>query len=157
MNDETMDANKPESANSEFEPPEADDTVFPDEAKSAAEKLAKKSPQKLVEMMAMEMSSIGNPLYQRMTTEHVSQVLDLATKHDERQYDLHRQSQENEFKERKANRAYCFSAFVIIIALTVLVLVLFRDQPQILIPVLTGLGGLIGGFIGGWGLGRKQE
>lgn len=105
----------------------------------------------------MEMSSIGNPLHQKMTPEHISQVIDLASKHDERQYDLHKTTQQHDFPEGSSNRKYCFAAFAIIMALTVLVLVLFREKPDVLIPVLTGLGGLISGFLGGWGLGKQQK
>lgn len=95
-----------ETGDNQFDSFEGKESSLPEEAKSAAEKLARKSPEKLVEMMAMEMSSVGNPLYHRMTTEHISQVLDLASKHDERQYNLHRRSQENDFAERKSGRAY---------------------------------------------------
>lgn len=65
--------------------------------------------------------------------------------------------QNNDFLEGKSNRAYCFWAFVLILILTIVVLVLFKDKPEVLIPVLTGLGGLFSGFLGGWGLGKKQK
>lgn len=131
-------------------------TVLPDEVQSAVKKLAENKPEKLVEFMAMEMSSVSNPLHHKMTTEHISQVLDLAARHDERQYDLSRKSQDNEFAEGKSIRAYCFSAFIVVAILTALVLFLFREKPDVLVPILTGLGGLVGGFLGGWRLGRKR-
>jgi hypothetical protein len=110
-----------------------------------------------MEIMAMQMSSVGNPLHHKMTPEHISQVLDLAAKHDELQYDLHSKSQDNDFAQGKSNRAYCFAAFVIIMILTGLILFLFKDKPQILTPALTGLGGLLGGFLGGWGVGKTGK
>jgi len=105
----------------------------------------------------MEMTSVGNPLLRQMTSEHVSQVLDLASKRDERQYDIRRRSQMNEFSEGKANRAYSFAGFVIVILLVCLVLWLFRDQPELLAPILTGIGGLVSGFMAGWGFGTRRK
>lgn len=127
------------------------------EVQQALKKLAENKPEKFVEIMAMEMSSAGNPLHHKMTQEHISQVLDLAAKHDERLYNLHTTSQNNDFLEGKSNRAYCFSAFVLVLALTTIILFLFREKPEVLIPVLSGLGGLISGFLAGWGFGTRQK
>lgn len=136
--------------------PEVDPPAMPADLQSAFKKMAEKKPEKLLEFMAMEMSSGGNPLHQKMNSEHISQVLDLAAKHDERQYDLHKTSQDNDFAEGKSNRGYCFAAFVIIVLLTCLVLFLFKDQPPVLVPILTGLGGLVSGFVAGFGFGKKN-
>ena len=106
--------------------------------------------------MTMGMSSVGNPLHNKMTPEHISSVLDLSAKHDEREYDLHKRSQEHEFLEGKSNRRYCFWAFVVIVALATIVLFKFANKPDILIPILTGMGGLISGFLAGWGFGKNR-
>jgi len=105
----------------------------------------------------MEMSSVGNPLHHKMTPEHISQVIELASKHDEREYDLDKTTRQHDFSEGSSNRKYCFAAFLAIMVLTVFVLIFFRDQPDVLIPILTGLGGLISGFLGGWGLGKRGK
>jgi hypothetical protein len=136
---------------------EEEESASADQVGDAVRKLVEKKPEKLMEFMAMEMSSVGNPLHQKMTTEHISQVIELASKHDEREYNLHKTAQEQEFSEGNSNRKYCFAAFVIIMVLTVLVLILFRNSPDVLIPILTGLGGLISGFLGGWGLGKQRS
>ncbi len=129
-----------------------------DKAQSAVKKLADQKPEKFMEMMSLEMmGSIGNPLHQKITPEHISQVLDLSAKHDERQYDLHKKSQDNDFSEGKANRAYFFAVFSVVVILVVIVLFLFEDKPDVLIPVLTGLGGFASGVLGGWGLGKSQK
>lgn len=145
---------KPERSNSE-----SDELlqILPNEVQSAVNKITDKKPGMLSEFMALGMGSIGNPLHQKMTTEHISQVLDIAAKHDERQYDLSKRTQEIDFSKHKSNYRYLFAAFVIITILTIFILILFKDKPDILIPTLTGLGGLLGGFIGGWGLGKKNE
>ena len=46
---------------------------------------------------------------------------------------------------------------MIVAALVGGVLYVFREQPDVLIPLLTGIGGLGGGFLGGWGYGRRQR
>lgn len=130
---------------------------MPRELRSAVNKLADRKPKEFYEVMAMGMSSMTNPIHQKMTPEHISQVLDLAAKHDEREYDLHKKSQDNDFADRKADRAYCFGAFAIMFILVVTILWLFKDKTEVLIPSLTGVGGLAGGFLGGWGFGQKRN
>ncbi len=134
----------------------SEDPSATEELQNAVQKFAEKKPEKLFEMMAVEMTSGGNPLHHRMNQEHISQVLELASRHDEREYELQKTSQQNAFEERSSNRLYCFLAFALILGLTVLVMFLFKEKPEVLIPVLTGLGGLFTGFVGGWGLGTKQ-
>ena len=96
------------------------DVISP-ELQSAVNKLEEKKPEKLMEFMAMGMGSVGNPLHHKMTPEHISQVLDLASKHDEREYELQKQSQSDDFSEGKSNRAYGFAVFLIVFILTVIV------------------------------------
>jgi hypothetical protein len=120
-------------------------------------KIAEKKPEAFMEMMAMEMGSIGNPLHSKMTPEHITMVLGLAVQHDERQYNLHKSSQDYEHSEGISIRRYWFASFVVVIILTILILYLFQNKTEILVPALTGLFGLIGGFIGGWGLGKNQN
>jgi len=134
------------------DPAPADESV-----QSAVRKLADKKPETLVEFMKMEMSAGGNPLHRKMTSEHISQVLDLAAKHDEREYDLQKSSQEHELSEGRSNRLFCFLAFVVLVALVLVVLILFKEKPETLIPILSGLGGLVSGFLGGYGLGAKKR
>ncbi|MCD4824212.1 MAG: hypothetical protein K8S55_06360 [Phycisphaerae bacterium] len=124
---------------------------------SAFKKMAEQKPEKIMEVMAMGMSSVGNPLHSKMTSEHVSQILELTAKQDERQYDLHKQFQVNDLSENKSNRAYAFAVFVVVMILIGTVLFLFKNKPEILLPVLTGIGGLITGGLGGWGLGKRGE
>ena len=105
----------------------------------------------------MGMTSVGNPLHQKMTSEHISQVLDLAAKHDERQYNLHKTTVGNDHWEWIIGHAMGLVAFIVVVALVVVVLCLFRDKPEVLVPSLTGIGGFVGGFAGGWGLGSRRK
>jgi uncharacterized membrane protein len=52
----------------------------------------------------------------------------------------------------KRKHFYSLIMLVAVIFLICFVLFLFRDKPEVLIPVLTGLGGLVSGFVGGWGI-----
>jgi len=131
-----------------------------EEARTGIEELARKRPRILREFtsMAMEMSSGGmSPLYRRMTAEHISKALEIAAKHDERQYDLNKAGQQNGFSDGVSVRRYTFAVFVVVVVVFLLVLLVFKDTPNVLIPILTGLAGLASGFVGGWGLGRSQK
>ena len=128
-------------------------------AQIAIEKLSKKSTNnEVTEFMAMMgTGSMPNPLHKKMNEGHITQVLQLAANHDEREYNLHKNSQSNNAKENIANRRYTFAAFVILFILIVVILILFKNSPETLAPVMTGIGGLIGGFLGGWGFSRSRD
>jgi hypothetical protein len=111
----------------------------------------------LQEIMAMGMTSVGSPLHHKMNAEHITQVLSLATVHDERQFKLAQQSQESESNLKFSTRRYFFACFVIVAILAGMILVLFRDKPTILVPAITGLGAFISGAAAGFGLGRKTS
>ena len=122
------------------------------------EKLSKEKPDSVTEIMAMMGTGpMPNPLHQKMNEGHITQVLELAAKHDERQYNLHKNSQSNRAGENIADRRYTFATFFILFLLIIVVLILFKDNPETLVPVMTGIGGLIGGFLGGWGFGRSRS
>jgi len=129
-----------------------------EEIRSTIDKFSRAEPQmasSLVEMMGMGMMPMSNPLHQKMEGSHITQLLELAAKHDEREYDLRKTSQSDGAEGRRSDRRYYFASFFVVVVLVVVLLVMFKDQPDILIPALTGLGGLISGFIGGWGVGKN--
>lgn len=100
-----------------------------------------------IAQFTMEASSIsGNPLHHKMNEEHISKVLDTSSKHDERQYDLLKRSQEFEHTEIESTRKYTFWSFLICTIILLFILVWFKDKPEILVPILTGLAGLLGGY-----------
>lgn len=137
-------------------PKQGSDELTPDsKVQSAVRKLAEK-PETLMQIMATGMTSIGNPLLEKMTGEHVSQVIDLATKHDERQADLLTRGQHNEHTQWILSAIIGCAAFAVVIVLVILILVLFKDRVEVLAPALTGISGVLGGFLGGWGLGSRR-
>jgi hypothetical protein len=132
--------------------------IAPEQAESAIKKLSESKPKLVSEFMAMMGSGpMVNPLHQKMGPEHITQMLDLAAKHDERVYDLQCRSGTSDTVHQKSIRRYAFAYFAVIFALIITVLFLFKDKPEILVPVLSGIGGLVGGFLGGYGLGKQES
>ncbi|WP_353179537.1 hypothetical protein [Salinisphaera sp. T5B8] len=130
----------------------------PGELESAIEKLKRDKPEQVTEIMAMMgQGPMPNPIHQKMNESHVTQVLDLAANHDEREYNLHKQREGNKQSDATSNRRYGFAALLVGVVLFAYILFLFKNQPDILVPIITGLGGVLGGFLGGWGIGRRHE
>lgn len=141
--------------NNEIEKDGAEGEV--EKVEEAIKKLSDKKPEVASEFMAMMGmgSSMSNPLHHKMDSSHISKLLEIAADHDKREYELQKSLQSDSSFDRRANRRYFFATFVIVILLVGFLLYLFQDSPDILIPALTGLGGLVGGFLGGWGFGKR--
>ena len=119
-------------------------------------KLSKKNPEKVTEILAMMGGSMGNPLHSKMNEEHITQVLDLATKHDEREYNVHMSNQEKNDKQTTSIRRYSFASFIIVTAVVLFMIITFKSQPDVLIPILSGIGGLLTGALGGYGFAKSK-
>jgi hypothetical protein len=138
---------KPEaSASSQPQPPELE---------SALRKISDR-PQVLQEIM-MGFGSMGNPIHHKMTSEHIGQVLDLAVKHDERQFTLAQQSNNNDALQQTSTRKYAFWAFVLVVGFAAALLYTFKGKPELLLPMLTGFGGFLTGAAAGFGIGRSKS
>lgn len=142
----------------EGQEPEEGTDADSEQLQGAIEKLSEHKPEVASEFMAMMGTGpMTNPLHRKMEGSHITQLLELAADHDEREFELQKQAQENASTDRIADRRYYFGAFVVVAILFVVLLLLFQDKPDILIPALTGLGGLVSGFLGGWGVGRYSR
>lgn len=122
---------------------------------NALRKISENRPQILQEMM-MGFGSMGNPLHNKMNAEHITQVLDLATKHDEQEFILAQQSNSTESSHLNSNRRYTFWSFIIVLAFLGVLVFVFQNKPEVLIPILTGFGGLFTGGLAGYGLARSR-
>ncbi|MBM4028453.1 MAG: hypothetical protein FJ280_24115 [Planctomycetes bacterium] len=120
-------------------------------------KLADSEPEKLMEFMAMNVSSVGNPLLSKMNAGHVDKIINLASKHDERTYDIHKITTHNENLQWIVAHVMAFAASLVFVGLVVFILWLFREKPDVLIPSLAGIGGFVSGFAGGWGFGSRRK
>lgn len=106
------------------------------------EKLSEKEPKLVSEFMALsKMGSIPNPLHDKLTDEHIDKIVDLAVKHDERQFELHKEGQSNEFDDKQSDKRYYLTYFIISAVVFLIILFTLKDNPEILVPTLTGLGG----------------
>lgn len=156
MNEENNDAPQG-SADAEAGSSEVDsDDVS--QLQSAVEKFSSSKPEAMTEMMAMMgVGPAPNPIHQKMEGSHITQILNLAADHDEREYKLRQDAQSSDASSRWWRSMFVFAAFVIIMAFVSFVFYAFEDKPEILIPTLTGLGGPVSGFVGGFGIGRKSS
>lgn len=104
------------------------------------------------EFMAMSMGPMANPLHQKMTPDHISSVIDLAHKHDEREFQLSVGQQRIESSDR-----WFYLIIMIVAVVTILIIIgWFRNDREILIPVLTAIVSFLGGLGSGVGL-RKSK
>jgi|SRR5690625_799667 len=121
------------------------------------DKLSKKEPKLVSEFMALaRMGSMPNPLHDKLSDEHIGKIVDLAVKHDERQYDLHKTSQSNDYKDKQSDKKYYLAYFIIAVVVFLIILIFLKDSPEVLVPTLTGLGGLVSGFLAGLGFRKKD-
>src|SRR5438093_856716 len=93
---------------------EAKDTSVkpsPAQVQRALEKLADTGKVTRETFMAMAGTMGGNPLHQKMTPEHITQVLVLSEKHDEREFTLSSKQQEIDAKRDSGIRIYHLICF----------------------------------------------
>ncbi len=123
----------------------------------AVRKLAENNPgqagEVIREFMAFGMGPTMNPLHSKLNSEHITTVLNIAEKHDERAYSL----QSKELDLEATNRNYAFGVFLIGIIAFIVLVVIFKNDKEILIPLVTGLLSFAAGVGGGYGYARSRE
>jgi uncharacterized membrane protein len=118
-------------------------------------KMADRAPEEFTELTAM-MGVLGNPLHQKMTAAHIGRILDLAVQHDTNEHDLKKRQQELDSTHGHYERYFRLVYFVLFVGLLVFIVFVFRQQPAVLVPILTGVGGVVTGFLGGVGYAKSQ-
>jgi len=94
-----------------------------------------------------------NSLEDRMNAEHVTQKLEI-----DRQTEDHRfQKAKLEHNKNIIDRLFSFLAVLVVAGLIATILVLFRDNPEMVEKILVAVGGLIAGAIGGYGFGKSKR
>lgn len=126
--------------------------------RKAMRKMAKGKPDVFESVTAMMMSGpvMGHPLHHKMDGEHITKVLDLATQHDSNEHDLKKRQQEIDAKQAGYERLSHFGFFIIFVSPLVFILSKFASQPAVLTPLLTGIGGAVGGFLTGIGYAKSK-
>ena len=141
-------------------PPNPTDDAAPAAAtpkvERALEKLSRERPETMVEMMAVMGSGMLSPLQNKMDAEHISKVLALTSEHDAREFQLAQTKEGNTASDRTSTRRYVFAAFVLVMILLAIILFLFKEHSEILLPLVTGITGLGAGILAGFGIGKSQ-
>lgn len=125
----------------------------PEELPGAVRKLMDEKPESISNFLAMGVGQMGNPLHQKMNEDHISTVLDLAVKHDEREYNL----AIGRLGIVASNRWFRLAILVIVLVFIAALIIGFKDDKDILIPLVTGILAFAGGFGSGWGVGRRDN
>jgi len=124
-----------------------------DTVQRAVSKLSSERPTVITEMMGM-VGSMANPLQQKMNEGHITQALNLAVQHDQNEFKLKEKQMGIEAAHGLQDRVFHGCLFLVFVVLLVITLFLFRHDPTVLLPILTGVGGLGTGFVGGMGYSR---
>lgn len=90
----------------------------------------------------------SNPLFEKMNTDHVTQLLGIIGADNEREY-----------KDAASNRKYWFLVFIIVVLLFVFcaVFFVFMKETTLLTQILTLAVGIGGGFGGGYGFCKVRQ
>lgn len=125
-------------------------------AKSAVDKIAKQ-PERFEEMSRSMMMMMGsgpfpNPLHEKMTEAHIGKILEISANHDEREFSLASRQQDH----HDSNRWFMIAVLVIVLLAVGFFCFLFKDKPDILQPILTGILGFGAGALGGYGVGKSK-
>ncbi len=126
------------------------------EAASAVKKISEKQPEMMEEMFSVMMQSGGNSLHDKFNDEHITSLVGLMQSHDEREYDLHKTARENAYSGSVQRRVIYGGVILLIFIFVMSSLYLFKDNTDVLVPILSGLGGLGSGILGGIGIGKSM-
>ena len=85
-------------------------------------------------------------LADKFTPEHIDKALDIQ-----------KEGMQIEHKDNNTNRLFMLAVILVIAAIIVTILVLFRDKPEMAEKILYAAGGLIAGAIGGYGYGKSKR
>ena len=106
----------------------------------------------------------GNPVLDKLTADHLTKSLDLASNKESHDFELKRMDAEqkkadanHKYEQAKSDRHFEVFAVVILVALLVFTVLTFRGQPTIMTPTPTGIAGIFTGFVGGIGYGKSKQ
>lgn len=105
----------------------------------------------------MRTGSLPNPMIDKMTSDHVTQVLTLSEAQDTRQFEAFKLKQEAE--ERTTARRQKYALIIICLMLISLfgLVWMFKDSEDFLLKILALIFTAITSFGGGFGIGRSQR
>ncbi len=114
--------------------------TMPDEDKGKVIGLFKRS------LFEASITRHSTPFAEKVTSEHITKLIDNSDSQDKR-----------DRVERKGQRNYNLLILVIILAFVVFLVVYFKDDKEVLIPLVTAILSFVAGTGFGLGLSKKSE
>lgn len=108
-----------------------------------------RSEVKRVMSMSLNMRRVMSPeteVMRKVTSEHISKFLDSQDT-----------AMNKQFQEVKESKIYTFGIFLFTLIFIVILIILLKDNPEVMEKVLFTLGGLVTGAIGGYGYGKTKN
>ena len=73
------------------------------------------------------------------------------------EFEIYKTEQKNSNTQEHFERAAHLIFFLVFVGLVVFILWTFKDKPAVLVPILTGVGGIVAGFMGGLGYANRKK
>ena len=100
-----------------------------------------------------------NPIHDKLEPEHITKALDLAGQAQSNQAQINQNQYEFAKSELEHDKRRLTMGVIVLVILLLFVLslvLLLKESPELLVPLLSAVGGLMMGVLGGWGLARHQ-
>lgn len=99
--------------------------------------------------MSMQMGGVISPqleLMKKMTAENVTEFLQGQ-----------REASNNQFRESRDNKIFLGFSLLVILVFVIVLVILLKEDSDVLEKILYTLGGLITGLLGGYGYGKSKN
>ena len=87
-----------------------------------------------------------NPIAKKITEEHITQYLE-GSKVD----------MENRYAEKKHQKVFLFLSMLLAMVFFIIVIILLKENPDVMEKIIYTAGGLVAGAFGGYGLGKNKS
>lgn len=98
-----------------------------------------------------------NPIHQKVNESHITLVLQAAKEAAANEFRLKKDQQNIDWKQSISDRVFELVVLAAFVGMIVFVIRTFQNQTTILVPILTGVGGLFTGFLAGIGYGKRAK
>lgn len=139
---------KKTSENNNNMPSSTDEVEILDELLENIPEEHRRSVEKLFISRSVQMREIVHPentVMNKITAEHVSTFLDAS-----------REEMEHTYEEMKHRKIFTFATIVIAMIFFVIIIILLKDNPDVMEKVLYTVGGVVIGAFGGYGFGKNS-
>ena len=105
--------------------------------------------ERLMVSSSIHMGSISTPetaVMQKLTPEHISKYLDGAE-----------QEMKNSYAEKFHKKIFSFLSMLIAMIFFIIIIILLKDNPDIMEKIIYTVGGVVIGALGGYGFGKNRN